>query len=156
MMKQHLISYIHSQNFVKLVSRNFEIPQKFRENIFFYYTYFNLASLAAGDPGTTKSTWMGSVGRPLPVSAPPTILKPQLACSFRCKITVKKIMKSITFTGYKQLFPPNFKVFIHTKVSFFWDQSQDMSSSGFPPKKQASDWLTYPLCVLVKHVTFSF
>ena len=26
---------------------------------------------------------------------------------------------------------------------FFWDQSQDMSSSGFPPKKQASDWLTY-------------
>ena len=56
MMKQHLISYIPSQNFVKLVSRNFEIPQKFRENIFFYYTYFNLASLAAGDPGTTKST----------------------------------------------------------------------------------------------------
>ena len=24
-----------------------------------------------------------------------------------------------------------------TKVSFFWDQSQDMSSSGFPPKNQA-------------------
>ena len=56
MMKQHHISYIPSQNFVKLISRNFEIPQKFRENIFFYYTYFNLASLAAGDPGTTKST----------------------------------------------------------------------------------------------------
>ena len=30
-----------------------------------------------------------------------------------------------------------------TKVIFFWDQSQDMSSSSFPPKKQASDWLTY-------------
>ena len=35
MMKQHHISYIPSQNFVKLISRNFEIPQKFRENIFF-------------------------------------------------------------------------------------------------------------------------
>ena len=23
------------------------------------------------------------------------------------------------------------------KVSFFWDQSKDMCSSGFPPKKQA-------------------
>ena len=29
------------------------------------------------------------------------------------------------------------------KGIFFWDQSQDMSSSSFPPKKQASDWLTY-------------
>ena len=30
-----------------------------------------------------------------------------------------------------------------TKVSFFWDQSQDNSLSGFLQKKQASDWLTY-------------
>ena len=28
------------------------------------------------------------------------------------------------------------------KVRFFWNRSQDMSSSG-PAKKQASDWLTY-------------
>ena len=33
--------------------------------------------------------------------------------------------------------------YMHTKVSFFWDLSQDMSSSGFPPKNKASDWLTY-------------
>ena len=32
---------------------------------------------------------------------------------------------------------------LDTKVSFFWDQSQDISSRGFPPKIQASDWLTY-------------
>ena len=38
---------------------------------------------------------------------------------------------------------PNYKVGNTTKVSFFWDQSQDMSSSGFPPNKQASIWLTY-------------
>ena len=31
----------------------------------------------------------------------------------------------------------------YTKVSFFWDQSQDMSSSGFPPKKPSSDLMTY-------------
>ena len=30
---------------------------------------------------------------------------------------------------------------INIKVSFFWDQSQDMGD--FPPKNQASDWLTY-------------
>ena len=30
-----------------------------------------------------------------------------------------------------------------TKVSFFWDQNQDNSLSGFLQKKQASDWLTY-------------
>ena len=30
-----------------------------------------------------------------------------------------------------------------SKVSFFWDQSQDISSSGFPLKKPASDLLTY-------------
>ena len=29
-----------------------------------------------------------------------------------------------------------------TKVRFFWDPSQDMSSSGFPPKKLASNWQT--------------
>ena len=29
------------------------------------------------------------------------------------------------------------------KVNFFWDQSQNMSLSGFLPKKQGSDWLTY-------------
>ena len=34
-------------------------------------------------------------------------------------------------------------IFQLSKVSFFWDQSQDMSSSGFPPKIQASNWLTY-------------
>ena len=27
-----------------------------------------------------------------------------------------------------------------TKVSFFWDSSQEMSSSGFLPKKQATNW----------------
>ena len=32
-------------------------------------------------------------------------------------------MKSITFTGYKQIFPPNFKVFIHTSQFFLtWVQ----------------------------------
>ena len=30
-----------------------------------------------------------------------------------------------------------------SKVSFFLDQSQNMSSSGFLTKEQASDWLTY-------------
>ena len=35
--------------------------------------------------------------------------------------------------------------FLHTKVSFFWVSSQDRSSSGFQPKKRASDWLTYLL-----------
>ena len=33
---------------------------------------------------------------------------------------------------------------VSTKVIFFWDQSQNMSSStSLQPKKQASDWLTY-------------
>jgi len=30
-----------------------------------------------------------------------------------------------------------------TKVNIFLDQSQDMSLSGFPPKKTGSDWLSY-------------
>ena len=51
-------------------------------------TYLSFPSLAAGDSGTTNRTWMGSTGLPLPGSAPPTILNPQLAFSFRCKITV--------------------------------------------------------------------
>ena len=33
------------------------------------------------------------------------------------------------------------------KSVFFWDQSQDMSSIGFPPKKQGSDWLMWPYLV---------
>ena len=33
--------------------------------------------------------------------------------------------------------------FFFCKVSFFWDLCQDMSSSSFLPKKQASDWLTH-------------
>ena len=41
---------------------------------------------------------------------------------------------------------------LDTKVSFFWDQSQDISSRGFPPKIQASDWLTY----LVYQLEFCF
>ena len=31
---------------------------------------------------------------------------------------------------------------ISTKVSFFWDHSQDKSSRSFLPRKQISDWLT--------------
>lgn len=50
--------------------------------------YLIFPSLAAGESGTIKRTWMGSVGLPPPTSAPPTILKPQLAFSFRCRITV--------------------------------------------------------------------
>ena len=37
---------------------------------------------------------------------------------------------------------------LDTKVSFFWDQSQDISSRGFSPKIQASDWLTYLVYLL--------
>ena len=33
-------------------------------------------------------------------------------------------------------------LFAPAKVSFFWNQSQDTGSSGFPPKKQASHLLT--------------
>ena len=32
--------------------------------------------------------------------------------------------------------------YLVVKVSFFWDQSHNMSLSGFPPKNQSSDWLT--------------
>ena len=38
---------------------------------------------------------------------------------------------------------PNYKVGNTTKVSFFWDQRQDMNSINFPPKKQGSDCLIY-------------
>ena len=31
----------------------------------------------------------------------------------------------------------------YTKVSFFWDQIQDMSLSGFPLKEQSTDWLIF-------------
>ena len=51
-------------------------------------TYLSLPSFEAGESGTTKRTWMDSTGLPLPGSAPPTILNPQLAFSFRCRITV--------------------------------------------------------------------
>ena len=35
------------------------------------------------------------------------------------------------------------RLIIHViKVNFFWDPSQDMNLSCFPPKIQASDWLT--------------
>ena len=51
-------------------------------------TYLSLPSFEAGESGTTKRTWMDSTGLPLPGSAPPTMLKPQLAFSFRCRITV--------------------------------------------------------------------
>ena len=37
----------------------------------------------------------------------------------------------------------NDSIMSQSKVSFFWDQSQEMSLISFPPKKQASDWLTY-------------
>ena len=47
-----------------------------------------MASLAAGDSGTTNRTWMGSGGRLPPVSAPRTMEKPQLAFWRLCRITV--------------------------------------------------------------------
>ena len=46
------------------------------------------------------------------------------------------------------------------KVSFFWDQSQDMGSSSFLLKKQVSDYLTYLVykleaCFLAGEITWT-
>ena len=44
---------------------------------------------------------------------------------------------------YLKALPSDAVCYTITKDSFFWDQSQDMNSSGFPAKKQASDWQIY-------------
>ena len=54
-----------------------------------------------------------------------------------CRRSVKKNFLLIKLSDFNS---------VVTKVSFFWDQSQDMSLSGFPQKKkkkQASDWLIF-------------
>ncbi len=70
--------------------------------VFWCLSHLIFASFAAGESGTTKSTWMGSqtplllphppsalCPLPFPASpAPPTMEKPQLARSRRCRMTV--------------------------------------------------------------------
>ena len=51
-----------------------------------------------------------------------------------CRRSVKKNFLLIKLSDFNS---------VVTKVSFFWDQSQDMSLSGFPQKKQASDLSGY-------------
>ena len=70
-------------------------------------TYLSRASFAAGDSGTTKRTWMGSVVRwelELESLEPPTMENPQLAFSLRWSITVFGYWRFLgSFCQYIQL-----------------------------------------------------
>ena len=52
-------------------------------------------------------------------------------------------LKNKHFVSYFSMVFDIFSMYkLGSKVSFFWDRSQDMNLSSFPPKNRASDWLT--------------
>ena len=87
-------------------------------------TYLSRASFAAGDSGTTKRTWMGSVVRwelELESLEPPTMENPQLAFS---------LLWSITVFGYWR-FRGSFCQYIQLGIKF--DAPKEVSGPSITP-----------------------